>query len=181
MGARARAPAKLGPTGDAVAKVLEAAPEAMVVMGPDGRIVRVNAQAEELFGYSQEELLGQKPDLLMPRCLRRRDLKQPAAHVAHTRLRPLGDGLEVLARRRDGTEFPAEISLSVLDGGAETRVLGAIRDIKRKRAEDLYLTAIIQASDDAIIGKTLDGTIVSWNRGAEKMYGSKRRRSWGIQ
>ena len=51
----------------------------------------------------------------------------------------------------------------------------------RKRAEELYLTAIVQTSDDAIIGKTLDGTIVSWNRGAEKMYGSKRRRSWGIQ
>jgi PAS domain S-box-containing protein len=173
MGARARAPAKLGPTGDAVAKVLEAAPEAMVVMGPDGRIVRVNAQAEELFGYSQEELLGQKPDLLMPRRLRRRDLKQPAAHVAHTRLRPLGDGLEVLARRRDGTEFPAEISLSVLDGGAETRVLGAIRDIGHKRAEELYLAAIVHASDDAVIGKTLDGTIVSWNKGAEKIYGYK--------
>jgi PAS domain S-box-containing protein len=60
-----------------------------------------------------------------------------------------------------------------VEGGAETLVLSAIRDIERKRAEDLYLTAIVEASDDAIIGKTLDGTIVSWNKGAEKIYGYK--------
>ena len=142
-------------------------------MGSDGRIVRVNAQAEELFGYSQEELVAQKPDLLLPPRPRRRDAKSRAGHVVHQGIRRLGHDLEVLARRRDGTEFPAEISLSVLEGGAEILVLTSIRDIKRKRAEDLYLTAIIQASDDAIIGETLDGTIVSWNKGAEKVYGYK--------
>jgi len=170
---RAHAPAKLDPIGD-VAKVLEAARDPMVVMGPGGRIVRVNAQAEELFGYSEEELLGQKPDLLIPpRRPKRRDAKRRAGHVAQQRVHPVGQDLEVLARRRDGTEVPAQISLSVLEGGAETLVLTAIRDIKRKRAEDLYLTGIIQASDDAIIGKTLDGTIASWNKGAEKIYGYK--------
>jgi PAS domain S-box-containing protein len=169
----ARAPVKLDPTGDAVAKVLETAREAMVVMGPDGRIVRVNAQAEELFGYSQEELLGRKSDLLIPPCPRRRNVKRRAGHVGHPRVHSLGQDLEALGRRRDGTEFPAEISLSILDGGTEALVLTAIRDIGRKRTEDLYLTAIIQASDDAIIGKTLDGTIVSWNKGAEKIYGYK--------
>jgi PAS domain S-box-containing protein len=171
MGDLARA--KLDLNGEAVAKALEAAPDAVVVMGADGRIVRVNNQAEKLFGYSQVELLGQKPDLLMPRRLRRRDVKQRAGQVAHPRVRPLGQGLEVLARRRDGTEFPIEVSLSFLEVGAETLVLGTIRDIEPKRAEELYLTAIVQASDDAIIGKTLDGTIVSWNRGAEKIYGYK--------
>ena len=163
--------AKLELTGEAVAKVLEAAPDAVVVVGADGRIVRVNHRTEELFGYSQKELLGEKPDLLMPRRLRRRAVKQRAGQVAHPRLRPLGHGLEVLARRRDGAEFPVEVSLSFLEVGAETLILGAIRDIERKRAEELYLAAIVQASDDAIIGKTLDGTIVSWNKGAEKMYG----------
>jgi PAS domain S-box-containing protein len=81
--------------------------------------------------------------------------------------------LEVVARRRDGTSFPATISLGFVEGGAKTLILTAIRDIGRKRAEELYLTAIVQASDDAIIGKTLDGTIVSWNKGAEKIYGYK--------
>jgi PAS domain-containing protein len=78
-----------------------------------------------------------------------------------------------LARRRDGTEFPVEVSLSFLEVGVETLVLGTIRDIERKRAEALYLTAIVEASEDAIIGKTLDGIIVSWNKGAEKIYGYK--------
>jgi len=167
------APAKLDLAREAVARVLEAAPDAMVVMGSDGRIVRVNTQAERLFGYSEGDLLGQKPDLLIPQHLKRRDLKQRARHVAHFRLHPVGHGLEVLARRRDGTEFPAEIDVSFLEVGSETLVLTAIRDIEPKRAEELYLTAIVQSSDDAIIGKTLDGTIVSWNKGAEKIYGYK--------
>jgi PAS domain S-box-containing protein len=151
----------------------------MVVLGANRRIVRVNTQAEKLFGYCQEELLGQKLDLLMPRRLRRRDLKQLAGHIAHARLRPIGDGLEVSARRRDGKEFPVEISLSYPDMGVETLVLSAIRDIERKRAEPLGHTAIVEASDDAIIGKTLDGTIVSWNRGAEKIYGYRAEETLG--
>jgi PAS domain S-box-containing protein len=167
-------PAKLDRAGEGVAKVLETAPNAMVVIGPDGRIVRVNTQAEELFGYSQEELLGKKHDLLIPpRRPRRRVAKGRPGHVAQQTVRALGHDLEVLARRRDGTSFPAEISLSVLEGGAETLVLIAIRNIGRKRAKELHLTAIIEASDDAIIGKTLDGIIVSWNKGAEKIYGYK--------
>ena len=166
-------PAKVDRTGKAVAKILEAAPEAMVAMGTDGRIIRVNTQTEKMFGYSQEELLGQKPDLLMPRRRRRREVKRLASEVARPRLRPFGHGLEVMARRRDGTEFPVEVSLSFLEVGAETLILSAVRDIELKRAEELYLTALVQASDDAIIGKTLDGTIVSWNKGAEKIYGYK--------
>jgi len=166
-------PAKLDRTDKAVAKVLDAAVDAMVVVGTDGKIVRVNTQAEKLFGYVEEELLGQRPELLMSRRRRRRDVKQRASDVALARLRPLGDGLEVLAQRRDGTEFPVEVSLSFLEVGAETLILGAIRDIERKRAEELYLATIVQTSDDAIIGKTLDGTIVSWNKGAEKIYGYK--------
>jgi len=166
-------PAKLDRTGKAVARVMEASPDAMVVVGTDSRIIRVNTQAERLFGYSEEELLGQRADLLMPRRRRRRDVKQRASDVAHPRLRAFGHGLEVLARRRDGTEFPVEVSLSFLEIGDATLVVSTIRDIERKRAEELYLAAIVQASDDAIIGKTLDGTIVSWNKGAEKIYGYK--------
>ena len=168
----AHAPAKLDPSVDPVAEV-QASPEALVVMGPDGRIVGVNAQAEELFGYSQEQLLGQKPDLLIPARPRRRDAKRRAGHVAQQRVHTVGHDLEVVARRRDGTSFPATISLGFVEEGAKTLILTAIRDIGRKRAEELYLTAIVQASDDAIIGKTLDGTIVSWNKGAEKIYGYK--------
>jgi PAS domain S-box-containing protein len=91
----------------------------------------------------------------------------------------LSQDLEVLARRSDGTSFPAEISLSFVQGCAETLVLTAIRDVGRKRADELHLTAIVEASDDAIVGKTLDGTIVSWNKGAEKIYGYKAKEMVG--
>src|SRR6516164_1284711 len=145
----------------------------MVVVGADGRIVRVNTQAERLFGYSREELLGQKPDLLIPRPPSRGDTKPRVEHATNAGFRPLGHDVEVVARRRDGTEFAAEISQSVIEVGAETLVLSVIRAIEPKQREGLYLSAIVQASEDAVIGKTLDGTIVSWNKGAEKIYGYK--------
>src|SRR6516164_4240037 len=166
-------PAKLQLTGEIVAKVLEAVPDAMVVVGADGRIVRVNTQAERLFGYSREELLGQKPDLLIPQPPSRGDMKQRVGHATNSGFRPLGHDVEVVARRRDGTEFAAEMSQSVMGVGAETLVLSVIRAIEPKQREGLYLSAIVQASEDAVIGKTLDGTIVSWNKGAEKIYGYK--------
>ena len=166
-------PAKLQLTGEIVAKVLEAVPDAMVVVGADGRIVRVNTQAERLFGYSREELLGQKPDLLIPRPPSRGDTKPRVEHATNAGFRPLGHDVEVVARRRDGTEFAAEISQSVIEVGAETLVLSVIRAIEPKQREGLYLSAIVQASEDAVIGKTLDGTIVSWTQGAEKIYGYK--------
>jgi PAS domain S-box-containing protein len=162
-----------------VDQLLAAAPNAMVILDADSRIVRVNTQAEKLLGYSREELLGQKPDLLMPRRHRGRNVKRRPGHVAPPRIRPFGDGLEVLIRRRDGTEFPGEISLGFLETGAETLISSAIRDIQQKRVEELDLTAIVEASDDAIIGRSLDGTIVSWNKGAEKIFGYQKKEVLG--
>jgi PAS domain S-box-containing protein len=119
--------------------LLESAPDATVIVGADGRIRRINRQAEEMLGYRRDELVGREVEVLVPERFRPRHSDFREGFFRAAEVRPMGAGLELFAVRRDGTEFPVEISLSPLETDEGRVVTAAIRDVTERRAaqEDL--------------------------------------------
>src|SRR5579863_1266227 len=161
--------------------LLEAAPDAMVVVNQSGEIVLLNVQAEKQFGYRRDELLGQKVTNIIPIGFAERLIADDLRSAEDASAQQIGTGIELVAERRDGSEFPIEIMLSPLQSAEGTLVTAAIRDISVRKAAETHLSqmegryrGLLEAAPDAMVVVNQSGEIVLLNVQAEKQFGYRR-------
>ena len=161
--------------------LLEAAPDAMVVVNQGGEIVLLNVQAEKQFGYSRDELVGQKVKNIIPKGFAERLIADGTRSAAEALAQQIGTGIELSGQRKDGSEFPIEIMLSPLESAEGILVTAAIRDITtRKEAEKVLAQmegryrGLLEAAPDAMVVVNQGGEIVLLNVQAEKQFGYSR-------
>ena len=124
--------------------LFEFSPDAIVVTDTQGRITSVNAQVEHAFGYTRQELIGQPVEILLPERFRKAHPDHRKDYNAHSSVRPMGAGLELYGRRKDGTEFPADIMLGPVETPEGRFVLSVIRDLSQKREAEETLRRLEQ-------------------------------------
>jgi PAS domain S-box-containing protein len=172
---RKRAEATIAQSEMRKAAILDSVLDAIVTMDEDGRVIEFNAAAERTFGYTKAEAIGRAlADLIIPLRLRDAHRAGLARYLATGEGRLLGTLIEITAVRSDGAEIPVELAISAIHSNHAPLFTGVLRDITaRKLAEETraHLAAIVDSSDDAIFSMALDDTILTWNAGAERLYG----------
>ena len=161
--------------------LLEAAPDAMVVVNQRGEIVLLNVQAEKQFGYHRDELVGQKVKSIIPEGFAERLIADGTRTAADALAQQIGTGIELSGRRKDGSEFPIEIMLSPLENAEGILVTAAIRDITVRKEAEKHLAqmegryrGLLEAAPDAMVVVNQGGEIVLLNVQAEKQFGYRR-------
>jgi PAS domain S-box-containing protein len=159
--------------------VVESAPDAVLMTDTRGTIIFVNGRAESMFGYRREEILGREVEVLVPQKNRGAHIGRRVGYQQEPHARPMGMGLDLHGLKKDGTEFPVEISLSPVESGRERRFIASVRDITERRVAERELQNTRIQDLAQILIRDLDGRIVRWNTGMERMYGYTRGEAEG--
>ncbi len=140
--------------------LFECSPDAVLVVGQRGIILKMNAQGEKMFGYARPEYLAHPVEMLLPQRFAAAHAEQRAGYHAEPRLRSMGAGMELLGRRKDGSEFPVDVMLSPVATPEGQLVLAVVRDItERKRAEEAQVSLIAQLQNALKEVRTLRGLL----------------------
>ena len=161
-------------TADRFKEVIESVPSGLIMVNTDGNIVLFNRQAEQIFGYLRGEVIGRPMEVLLPERFRSAHVGMRQGFMKNASPRQMGTGRDLFALRKDGSEFAVEVGLNPVDTPEGTMVLAAVVDIsERKKAEGRIQqqAQILQNVHDAVFLISADGTVLSWNPGATKVYG----------
>lgn len=154
--------------------ILDNIVDGLITINERGIVQSFNKACERMFGYKADEVIGKNINMLMPPQYADNHDQYLTNYRETHHAKIIGIGREVEARRKDGTIFPIDLSVAEVQTGSQRLFSGIVRDITQKKEAEKFiglLASIVESSEDAIISKTLDGIITSWNAGAEKLFG----------
>lgn len=164
---------------ETLARAFEHSPDATFLVDAEGRILSVNSLAAEMFGYARDELLGKAIETLIPQRFIGRHVGHRVGYMEAPRVRSMGEGMDLYARRKDGTELPVDIMLSPIESRQGVLALTVVRDITERRRADEKFRGLLESAPDAMVIVDETGAIVLVNSQTERLFGYPRKELLG--